>query len=614
MAQWPILLAFVAGAVVLCFDAGAQTLEDFGYENMATPATWPCLAVLVDFSDTSPFPQTETYWDDYVFDPANQPEGMNAFFNEMSAGSFLLSHGDTIEIDLSADERYAQFVATYGEDAATGPYISNLVHRAMESGLFDFEDYDTQAPFGTVTTDELLLLFLAEGEGGAVRYAGPVQPPGYPVAYEGNVATTDINWGFSSLATMAHELSHLFGAYDLYGIWGTDGDTNQGLSLMSGNVHHDPWHKLQFGWVQPQIRSMCSGGVGLLPAAQLGVMDAPVILYDPERGTREFFILEYRTAIFTPTSVYEAMLPGSGLVIWHIYHGDDLRPREYGDIVHPAADRRWFECTCGCFVREEALGVEDCPKNGTHTPVFGDVGSPADAHAIEYGVSSDPLERCKQCEKCGGLFFSENQMASVCPEDGGTHSGAGSHTYLVPRNGTEVVGHNDWRRCLKCQSLVYGHSARHGDGVCPADGQPHARTFDTYITIALWAHPTVMARSAPDLEFAKNQLWGSGTTTPYLTWYDRSYAPTYIQVRPFVAGDDSITVEWTFPGETWVKFDHIGAESGTFASPYNTMAEGISAVPHGGTLHIFSGSSPETPTISKRVRIEAYGGPVTIGE
>jgi hypothetical protein len=46
---------------------------------------------------------------------------------------------------------------------------------------------------------------------------------------------------------------------------------------------------------------------------------------------------------------------------------------------------------------------------------------------------------------------------------------------------------------------------------------------------------------------------------------------------------------------------------------FNTLAEGISAVPYGGYPNIKTGSSSETPTITKHMTIQAYNGVVTIG-
>jgi len=69
------------------------------------------------------------------------------------------------------------------------------------------------------------------------------------------------------------------------------------------------------------------------------------------------------------------------------------------------------------------------------------------------------------------------------------------------------------------------------------------------------------------------------------------------------------------PNEVWVDFAHPGPfEFGTFAWPYNTLAEGANAVAYGGTIKIKAGARNETATISRKMTIEAYGGPVTIGQ
>ncbi len=66
--------------------------------------------------------------------------------------------------------------------------------------------------------------------------------------------------------------------------------------------------------------------------------------------------------------------------------------------------------------------------------------------------------------------------------------------------------------------------------------------------------------------------------------------------------------------EVWVDFNDPGPfESGTFDLPYDTLAEGLNYVAYNGTLKIKASSANETATISNKMRIEAYGGPVTIG-
>lgn len=74
--------------------------------------------------------------------------------------------------------------------------------------------------------------------------------------------------------------------------------------------------------------------------------------------------------------------------------------------------------------------------------------------------------------------------------------------------------------------------------------------------------------------------------------------------RQYFIGDD---------GFVWVDFRNAGPQTGTFNSPFSTLVEGVAATPRGGTLRVKSGSRRETVTIDKGIRIESYGGPVTIG-
>jgi Cellulase (glycosyl hydrolase family 5) len=71
---------------------------------------------------------------------------------------------------------------------------------------------------------------------------------------------------------------------------------------------------------------------------------------------------------------------------------------------------------------------------------------------------------------------------------------------------------------------------------------------------------------------------------------------------------------WNYAGTVWVDFAAAGPGSGTVASPYNTLALGLTNVAVTGTVAIKGPSStPVTTTISKPLTITASGGPVTIG-
>lgn len=67
----------------------------------------------------------------------------------------------------------------------------------------------------------------------------------------------------------------------------------------------------------------------------------------------------------------------------------------------------------------------------------------------------------------------------------------------------------------------------------------------------------------------------------------------------------------------WADFAYAGTESGSFAQPYNSLAEAVAGVTLGGDIRIKGDSavtsSAETPTLSKPMRILAIGGTVRIG-
>jgi Subtilase family len=69
------------------------------------------------------------------------------------------------------------------------------------------------------------------------------------------------------------------------------------------------------------------------------------------------------------------------------------------------------------------------------------------------------------------------------------------------------------------------------------------------------------------------------------------------------------------PANVWVDFNYAGTpNNGAFVSPFNTLAQGVSAVSSGGTIWIrTAGSSVETMTVSKPLTIHAYNGAASIG-
>ena len=65
---------------------------------------------------------------------------------------------------------------------------------------------------------------------------------------------------------------------------------------------------------------------------------------------------------------------------------------------------------------------------------------------------------------------------------------------------------------------------------------------------------------------------------------------------------------------TWVDFTYFGPENGSFALPFNTVPEGVAAVPVSTSLVFKTGTSNWTGTVTKAMTMRAFGGEVRIGQ
>ncbi|MEQ6901480.1 hypothetical protein [Nocardioides sp. YIM 152588] len=94
-------------------------------------------------------------------------------------------------------------------------------------------------------------------------------------------------------------------------------------------VHVDPYHKLKWGWLNPQLAD-ATGTYTLGPAATTG--DA-LILANPHVGTREFFIVEnrWRGASYDQ---HRDKACGDGLAVWHCIQDPSLADNWARRAVH----------------------------------------------------------------------------------------------------------------------------------------------------------------------------------------------------------------------------------------------------------------------------------------
>ena len=380
-AEVGLLLAVLAGPV------GAATLADFGYQNMrihnqAATGVRPLLVVLVTFANRPAFAHPPSYYQSLVFS-ASSPS-LYGYHREASHGRFAWSMGNSQPLTLNQPfERCGPYLFTnlvahgFPDNANTAwtvdtLVVSNVVWQVMSNG-FDFRSFDTNHN-GVVREEELSLLIISnENEYlGATRSSGQVNPPSgtaNAIVNMGGVAHINHQTEFG---TLTHEMSHVLGATDLYDDAGCKGYT---VSVMSCTLpwavetnfvsyYLDAWHRLQLGWTEPRLYSLTAGGRADLPAAQLSDPASPVLLYDPARGTSEFFLLEYRSAMVNSSaSRYDQNLHSNGLAIWFIQ-----QDANHNLVNHPSTGRNWDKAFYTLAAPALNVGGWDQWGSGSSTP------------------------------------------------------------------------------------------------------------------------------------------------------------------------------------------------------------------------------------------------------
>lgn len=334
--------------LLLCTGLSAQTLADFGYGRLTVNGTaatgaHPLAIVLMQYDSAPaaniatapPLAHSASAFHDLFFNFLNKSvnghylENSHGLFRWTPAGAGVFGPFNVAGANWDSDDP----VNKSSKRLALGLQL-------LASTGFDFSYYDTNGD-GTLTKDELTVVIIDNiaGIGGANRTPNPgcFKQAGKDF----NVCLDVINAGDrASLMTFTHELAHQLGTIDLYGSTGGEnyeytlmgatqfqyGNPVQPLNDDRRTFHLDPWHKLLLGSIQPQIYSLDADGSASINAAQLANGNA-VILYSPYKGTQEYWLLEYRTAVRPNGPGYDANLGGyladqspkpGGLMLWHV--------------------------------------------------------------------------------------------------------------------------------------------------------------------------------------------------------------------------------------------------------------------------------------------------------
>lgn len=179
--------------------------------------------------------------------------------------------------------------------------------------FIDFARYDTDKD-GAVRDTELSVATIFTSRPGTDNcgqtrgVAAGGQLDGKTIAFrtgDGGTATNEI--------TFAHELGHqIYDLFDHYGYgvgsWDIAGPTcgapNQWFVL-------NPWHKMHLGSEKPQVVT----NDRYVTISNDGRIRQSYLLYDPVRGTNDYFLVEARTP---RVGTYDQNVPDTGVVIWRI--------------------------------------------------------------------------------------------------------------------------------------------------------------------------------------------------------------------------------------------------------------------------------------------------------
>jgi len=332
-----VLAALISGA------PGAAALErgTFGWRITEVSGTRPLLVIWLREPDSLASDEQakyRTYYQDTLFGRSGAPpagaqhghfeRSLVNYYREVSGGKFTWSR--------------AGMVGPLGAQVKGKP-TSEIVRLAIESaateGGFDFKPFDINRD-GRIATQGLAVLVITnmpvpgrhwEDFSPANR---SITVPGQGVAFAGRAAVVGENDGF---ATLTRQVFRLLApeAVDLDGWPQKCFGLNAGRSLMAaantGNpaltMHLDPWHKMVVGWVEPRIVPIGQAGKALLAAQHVSATESeskrPILLFDPQRGPREFFLLEYRTH---SEFGFDQAVVNPGLVIWQVALDGANRP------------------------------------------------------------------------------------------------------------------------------------------------------------------------------------------------------------------------------------------------------------------------------------------------
>ena len=353
--------------------------------------------IMVTFSDRVPV-YGRAEFDNLLFGAGNS---MRNYFSEVSCGKFTVSAGPGGIVGWYTASREHDY---YGGGAAgDDPHAAGLVVEAVkaaDAAGFDFAPYDRD---GDGKVDVVCIIHQGEGEEASGDpsdiwcHGWDLDTAAYFGDGPGPVRTNDgvtvnkymmvpevFSGGIQTVGAFCHEYGHALGLPDLYDI----DDSSSGLgtwSVMATGIwngtsrlgdcpaHMDAWCKQKLGWVHPVVPP---DNVMAAAIPQAETNSFAYRLWARGGPAAEYFLIENRQQVG-----FDACLPGSGLLVYHVDEWEVTNGAEW----YPG------HTTSGHYMiaLEQADGSFDLERNANR----GDGGDPyiGSGHGLEPG--STPSSR-----------------------------------------------------------------------------------------------------------------------------------------------------------------------------------------------------------------------------
>jgi M6 family metalloprotease-like protein len=296
----------------------------------AITGTAKVLVILINFADvTNTSAHTPKYFNDLLLNASTN--SMNKFYKDNSYNLFCVTGNVTTKFYTAPKNE-----AWYGTYEMNFPPISgygnsgNLTYDALNAADTDinFSEFDQDSD-GDV--DHLIIVHSGlddANDGDFTGWSGDPQMWSHAVrginfgkTWDGkNVDSYIILSEYSPVGTFVHEFGHDIGLPDLYNtITGGDGGVGDWDVMATGSwngggntpAHLSVWCKMQLGWLTPFLLTVDTAGINTKRVEDntTGAVYKVWVNF----SNNESFLVENRQQVG-----WDAGLPGSGLLIWHI--------------------------------------------------------------------------------------------------------------------------------------------------------------------------------------------------------------------------------------------------------------------------------------------------------